>query len=100
MVYHHAGSFYLYSYAGDTPGYPAFLVYSHPQIYQLVDRLAASGAALSEADLALFRQWVVEVIYRNSRAIDHNTTFLKVVYDAIHEQQMMTYEYSLPFIKF
>lgn len=77
-----------------------FLIYSHPQIYQLAERLETGKAKVSEAEITQLREWVVEVIYRNSRAIDHNSAFLKVVYDAIHEQQMMTYEYALPFIKF
>jgi len=77
-----------------------FLVYSHPKIIQLVEELEAKKTAVSDAEISMLRESVVDILYKNSRAIDHNTVFLKVVYDAIHEQQMMTYEYSLPFIKF
>ncbi len=77
-----------------------FLVYSHPGIYQLAENIMQKNDSISAADQEELRKYLVEVVYRNSRAIDHNTVFLKVVYDAIHEQQMMTYEYSLPFIKF
>jgi len=77
-----------------------FLVFSHPAIMQLAERLEAEQATVSTADITALREYIVDVFYKNSRAIDHNSVFLKVVYDAIHEQQMMTYEYSLPFIKF
>lgn len=77
-----------------------FLIHSHPDIYKLAAQLDASQQAPSKADIQTLRGLIVDVLYKNSRAIDHNTVFLKVVYDAIHEQQMMTFEYSLPFIKF
>ena len=77
-----------------------FLVYSHPAIIQLAEQLQLSDVQPGENDIAKLREYLVDVVYKNSRAIDHNTMFLKVVYDAIYEQQMMTYEYSLPFIKF
>lgn len=77
-----------------------FLVYSHPKIVQLAEQLESKKAAVTAAEMSMLREFVVDIFYKNSRAIDHNTVFLKVVYDAIHEQQMMTYEYSLPFIKF
>ncbi|MDH5766997.1 MAG: flagellin lysine-N-methylase [Gammaproteobacteria bacterium] len=77
-----------------------FLVYSHPEIYRWAESLKSSSEKPSEHHIEQLRKYLVDVIYKNSRAIDHNTTFLQVVYDAIHEQQMMTHEYSLPFIKF
>ena len=77
-----------------------FLIYSHPDILQLAEQLESKKSTASDAELTRLRECVVDIFYKNSRAIDHNTVFLKVVYDAIHEQQMMTYEYSLPFIKF
>lgn len=77
-----------------------FLVYSDPRIIQLAEQLEAKASTVTDTETAMLREFIVEIFYRNSRAIDHNTVFLKVVYDAIHEQQMMTYEYSLPFIKF
>ncbi len=77
-----------------------FLVYSHPAIIQIAERLHQNAQQADENDIIKLRECLVDVVYKNSRAIDHNTMFLKVVYDAIYEQQMMTYEYSLPFIKF
>ncbi|MDH5443981.1 MAG: flagellin lysine-N-methylase [Gammaproteobacteria bacterium] len=77
-----------------------FLVYSHPDIYQLAQEIKHRDGSVKEDEKKLFRNYLVDVVYKNSRAIDHNTAFLQVVYDAIHEQQMMTFEYSLPFIKF
>ncbi len=77
-----------------------FLIYSHPNIFQMAEQLEEKNSAATDAEITMLREFVVDVVYKNSRAIDHNTVFLKVVYDAIHEQQMMTYEYSLPFIKF
>lgn len=77
-----------------------FLVYSHPEIHRMAEDLVSKKESTSMQDLHRLREYLVDVIYRNSRAIDHNTPFLKVVYDATHEQQMMTYEYSLPFIRF
>lgn len=77
-----------------------FLVYSHPKILELAEQLEAKKTTVSDTEISTLREYIVDIFYKNSRAIDHNTMFLKVVYDAIHEQQMMTYEYSLPFIKF
>ena len=77
-----------------------FLVYSHPDILKMAEQLESTQSAPSDAEISALRDKIVDIVYKNSRAIDHNTVFLKVVYDAIHEQQMMTFEYSLPFIKF
>ena len=75
-----------------------FLLYSHPAIITLAEQQAATDA--SSDDLTALRKELVKVVYLHSRAIDHNTSFLKVVYDAINEQQMMNFEYALPFIRF
>lgn len=77
-----------------------FLIYSHPEINQLADQLQLKNARPTAADIELLQSIVVKVVYNYSRAIDHNMQFLMVVYDAMNEQQMMTFEYSLPFIKF
>ena len=75
-----------------------FLLYSHPEIIALAENQVSAKEA--NDDLTSLRKELVKVIYLNSRAIDHNTSFLKVVYDAINEQQMISFEYALPFIKF
>lgn len=77
-----------------------FLVYSHPDILSLAESLNESDSKASESDIHKLNKIVVDVVYNYSRAIDHNMNFLKVVYDAMNEQQMMTFEYSLPFIKY
>lgn len=77
-----------------------FLVYSQPEIQNLVQEQSTDNGNVSDETLSKLRERLVEIVYRNSRAIDHNSAFLKIIYDAIYEQQMMTYEYSLPFIKF
>ncbi|MDH5409283.1 MAG: hypothetical protein OEY00_11795, partial [Gammaproteobacteria bacterium] len=77
-----------------------FLIYSHPDILQIAESLNEDAAKASDSDINKLNKIVVDVVYNYSRAIDHNMLFLKVVYDAMNEQQMMTFEYSLPFIKF
>lgn len=77
-----------------------FLVYSHPDIQKMAERIDSGNGSPTEEDISQLRAYLVDVVYRNARAIDHNTGFLQVVYDAIYEQQMMTYDFSLPFIKF
>jgi hypothetical protein len=47
-----------------------------------------------------FNNKIVEIVYLYARSIDHNLTFLQVVYQAMLEQQMMTFDYSMAFIKF
>lgn len=68
-----------------------FLISSHPRIQQLLQQRAAS----TEID-----QQLVEIVYLFARGIDHNLAFLHVVYQAIAEQQMMSFDYAMPFIKF
>ena len=72
-----------------------FLVMSHPQIISL---LRQDDAAVDEEER--LQQYLVDVFYKYSRAIDHNMNFLQVVYNAIAEQDMMYFDYALPFIKF
>ncbi|MFO7604052.1 MAG: flagellin lysine-N-methylase [Gammaproteobacteria bacterium] len=72
-----------------------FLVMSHPEIMALLE--ADTGLADEEERV---QQHLIEVFYQFSRAIDHNMNFLQVVYNAIAEQDMMYFDYSLPFIKF
>lgn len=72
-----------------------FLVMSHPEIIDLLDREESS---VEEEEKV--QEYLVDVFYQFSRAIDHNMNFLQVVYNAIAEQDMMYFDYSLPFIKF
>lgn len=76
-----------------------FLITAHPALSGEVARLAqheidAAQLQSSFADLA------ITVTYQFARDIDQNLPFLQVIYNAIGEQQMMNFDYSLPFIKF
>lgn len=72
-----------------------FLVMSHPQILAVLQQQSDSTDEEEQV-----QQNVIEVFYQFSRAIDHNMNFLQVVYNAIAEQDMMSFDYALPFIKF
>ena len=72
-----------------------FLVMSHPDILKILEQETDSA---EEEDRV--QKYVVDVFYQFSRAIDHNMNFLQVVYNAIAEQDMMSFDYALPFIKF
>ncbi|MBI3561047.1 MAG: flagellin lysine-N-methylase [Gammaproteobacteria bacterium] len=65
-------------------------VANHPRI-ETGDPLAEDKEFLHE---------VVTVVYQFARAIDQNLKFLQVVYAALAEQQMISFDYSLPLIKF
>ncbi|MDH5178348.1 MAG: flagellin lysine-N-methylase [Gammaproteobacteria bacterium] len=77
-----------------------FLLYSHTGINQLAEQLAAKNSKPTDKELGELRDIVVKVVYNYSRSIDHNLPFLRVVYDAMNEQQMMTFDYAMPFIRF
>ena len=72
-----------------------FLVMSHPQIISL---LKQENHSVEEEER--LQEYLVDVFYQYSRAIDHNMSFLQVVYNAIAEQDMMYFDYALPFVKF
>lgn len=72
-----------------------FLLMSHPKIVSL---LKADTTVADEEEK--IQQYIIDVFYKYSRAIDHNMNFLQVVYNAIAEQEMMHFDYALPFIKF
>ena len=72
-----------------------FLITSHPGMLAL---LYAEGP--EQENEQTFDALVVEVVYLFARSIDHNLNFLQVVFHAILEQQMMSFDYSLPLIKF
>jgi lysine-N-methylase len=72
-----------------------FLITSHPDIIAL---LSADRSEQNPIDK--FNEKIVEILYLYARSIDHNHAFLHVVYQAMLEQQMMSFDYSLAFIKF
>jgi lysine-N-methylase len=73
-----------------------FLIISHPEIISTVRRQIDQSN--TENEHALFEK-VTYVVYNFARSIDQNTAFLQVIFNAVSEQDMMNYDYSLAFIK-
>lgn len=71
-----------------------FLATSHPEIIALLQ---------SDGDLSHKRKSfygiMAQLIYIFARSIDHNHAFLTIVLQAMLEQQMLSFDYSLPYIK-
>ena len=71
-----------------------FLAASHPQVCQLLEH------EQSDAEIqAAVTDEMVKLIYLFARSIDHNHAFLNVIFQAMLEQQMLSFDYSLAFIK-
>ena len=71
-----------------------FLITSHPEIIEMVNSDISFEDSINH-----FNEKIVEIVYLYARGIDHNHTFLHVVFQAIREQQMMSFDYSMAFIK-
>jgi len=71
-----------------------FLITSHPEIIEMVNSDISFEDSINH-----FNKKIVEIVYLYARSIDHNHTFLHVVFQAIREQQMMSFDYSMAFIK-
>ena len=71
-----------------------FLITSHPDIISMVNNELSEDDSMEE-----FNQKIVEIMYLYARSIDHNHAFLHVIFQAILEQQMMSFDYSMAFIK-
>jgi hypothetical protein len=71
-----------------------FLAVSHPVIGHILSR-ELSDEELNDAVM----DEMVKLIYLFARSIDHNHAFLNVIFQAMLEQQMLSFDYSLPFIK-
>lgn len=71
-----------------------FLAVSHPAIGDILAR-ELSDEQLNDAVM----DEMVKLIYLFARSIDHNHAFLNVIFQAMLEQQMLSFDYSLPFIK-
>ena len=68
-----------------------FIIASHPRIQECLQQ---------QRDNDEIDKRVVEIVYLFARGIDHNLAFLQVLYQAMLEQQMMSFDYAMPFIKF
>ena len=78
-----------------------FLLTSHPNMIALLNPdLSESTKQTDEEMQQAFNEIVVEVVYLFARSIDHNHNFLQVIFHAMLEQQMMSFDYSLPLLKF
>ncbi len=53
----------------------------------------------NKSEQAIIKQKIVYVMYNFARNIDQNMEFLKVVYNALSEQNMMNFDFSLAFIR-
>lgn len=71
-----------------------FLAASHPAINELLERDLDAGQMQD-----IFTDEMVKLIYQFARSIDHNHAFLNIIFQAMLEQQMLSFDYSLPFIK-
>jgi len=71
-----------------------FLITSHPGIIELVNSDTSYESSIED-----FNKKIVEVMYLYARSIDDNHSFLHVIFQAILEQQMMSFDYSMAFIK-
>lgn len=68
-----------------------FLIASHPDMQRVLQQ---------GGDRDVLDQKLVTIVYLFARGIDHNHPFLHVMYQAMAEQQMMSFDYAMPFIKF
>ncbi len=76
-----------------------FLLIADPEVARLLEGYAYGQ--LDEKQLGeCFFELAVNTTYRFCRDVDQNLPFLQVLYNALGEQQMMNFDYSLPFIKF
>lgn len=76
-----------------------FLIIAHPDIVRLIGEYE-NGTVDHDKLEAMFFELVVNTLYRFCRNVDQNLPFLQVLYNALGEQQMMNFDYSLPFIKY
>ena len=74
-----------------------FLIVSHPEIIELLNKIERNEDKKTQQ--TLLEKKMIEIIYLFSRSIDHNMSFLEIVFFAITEQEMMHYDFSLSFIK-
>lgn len=77
-----------------------FLIAAYKPIQEFVT--AHTGASETERQQLTpqFIDLVVSVVYPFARGLDQNLALLQVVYEALAEQQMMSFDYSLPMIRF
>lgn len=76
-----------------------FLLIADPEVARLVEAFARGEFDEKVLEQRFF-ELAVNTTYRFCRNVDQNLPFLQVLYNALGEQQMMNFDYSLAFIKF
>lgn len=77
-----------------------FLIAANHSIRQFVISHQKSNETERQKLIPQFIELVVGVVYPFARGLDQNLALLQVVYEALAEQQMMSFDYSLPMIRF
>jgi len=77
-----------------------FLITANKSMRDFVQMHLHCSEAERHALAAAFIDEVVAVTYQFARGIDQNLALLQIIYDALAEQQMMSFDYSLALIKF
>lgn len=76
-----------------------FLLIADPEVAILLEEYTRGELDEKQLEQRFF-ELAVNTTYRFCRDVDQNLPFLQVLYNALGEQQMMNFDYSLPFIKF
>jgi lysine-N-methylase len=76
-----------------------FLLISSPAVQDIALSIRDRNTEPDQLARDGFERAVVYIVYNFARSIDHNMPFLQVLYQAMAEQQMITFDYSLAFIK-
>jgi len=77
-----------------------FLITGYPPLREFVQQHRQCTSAEHVQLTPQFRAFIVELMYTFARGFDQNLPMLQVIYAALNEQQMMSFDYSLPLIKF
>lgn len=72
----------------------SFIFYSNPGL----DEILKGGD--SETEQKILNQVAVEVFYKFSRAIEHDTVLAKSIFSALEEQEMLSLAHIVQFLKF
>jgi lysine-N-methylase len=76
-----------------------FLFISHPDLHVLVEKLESAGEQEQAKLMNELDSLAVHLVYNFARSVDQNLSFLQIIYTAVSEQQMISFDYSLPFVR-